>query len=249
MHFNPCRRYTSYFGADKAFVIEWFWCRLVGIVWKFLPRKIMVVIGKARSWSKGAVAGELVPKLGCGYSLCVPKITAPIWFLPGRGRYSIGRLLNEIEDDILKNFYVLVINAYLRSVFIGMGLKNIIAKACFCVKELRGRLTATWNRFEALKSGKEPYCWSCFRAVFVFLRRVIGDLVWSIESPRGVYIAGGMSLVTLSKSLKVVFCAQLQAKVVMRAVSFTYFRTFLWILNNPGLDGLCLLRSYLCRKA
>jgi glucokinase len=235
----------SYFGADKAVALLNDF-DAVGHCLEILTPQDMVVIGESSVIDPKGACWVVGAGTGLGISCVVPQDNGPNMVLPGEGGHVDLSACNQVEDDILKFLRTRHKRVSAERVLSGMGLENIY-EALALREGIERRLTAP-EIGEALKSGKDPIAEAALEQFFVFLGRVIGDLVLSIESRGGVYIAGGIVPRYLNEILKSGFRDAMQDKGRMRAL-VSPIPTFVVISEYPGLMGCACYASYLVSKA
>ncbi|MBJ7537022.1 glucokinase [Marinomonas transparens] len=235
----------AYFGEGKAVsLLNDF--DAVGHCLEILSPEDVVVIGdktwvdlKAPAWVIGAGTG-------LGVSCVVPQDNGPNMILPGEGGHVDLSSCNELEDDILRFLRARHKRVSAERVLSGMGLENIYEALAFR-EGIEKRLTAP-EIGEALKSGNDPIANAALEQFFVFLGRVIGDLVLSVESRGGVYIAGGIVPRYVNEILNSGFRDAMQEKGRMKEF-VSPIPTFVVMSEYPGLMGCACYASYLVSKA
>ena len=159
---------------------------------------------------------------------------------------TVGVERNDIEDDILKFLRTRHKRVSAERVLSGMGLENIY-EALALQNGIEKRLTAP-EIGEALSLGNDPIAKATLEQFFVFLGRVIGDLVLSVESRGGVYIAGGIVPRYLKEILNSGFRDAMQDKGRMKDF-VSPIPTFVVMSEYPGLMGCACYASHLVSKA
>lgn len=235
----------SYFGEHKAVALLNDF-DAVGHCLEILTPEDMVVIGdhskvdpKAASWVIGAGTG-------LGVACVVPQNQGPNIVLPGEGGHVDLATCNDLEDDILKFLRARHKRVSAERVLSGMGLENIY-EAIAHREGIERRLTAP-EIGDALKAGDDPIAKAALEQFFVFLGRVIGDLVLSVESRGGVYIAGGIVPRYLNEILNSGFRDAMQEKGRMKDF-VSPIPTFVVMSEYPGLMGCACYASHLVSKA
>ena len=235
----------SYFGESKpvALLNDF---DAVGYSLEVLPKGDLVPVGdsvavdpKAPSWVVGAGTG-------LGISCVVPQDNGPNLVLPGEGGHVDLSACNEAEDSILSFLRSRHKRVSAERVLSGMGLENIY-EAIAHSQGIQKRLTAP-EIGDALKRGDDPIADATLEQFFVFLGRVIGDLVLSVESRGGVYIAGGIVPRYLNEIHQSQFRAAMQDKGRMKDF-VSPIPTFVVTSEYPGLMGCACYASYLVSKA
>jgi glucokinase len=235
----------SYFGEGKAVALLNDF-DAVGHCLEVLSSKDMVVIGdssvvdaKEPCWVVGAGTG-------LGVSCVVPQDSGPNIILPGEGGHVDLSSCNEVEDYILAFLRARHNRVSAERVLSGMGLENIY-EALAMRDGIEKRLTAP-QIGEALEQGNDPIAIATLEQFFVFLGRVIGDLVLSVESRGGVYIAGGIVPRYVSEIQNSGFRNAMQDKGRMKEF-VSPIPTFVVMSEYPGLMGCACYASYLVSKA
>ncbi len=235
----------SYFGDNKpvALLNDF---DAVGHCLEVLSPKDLVVVGdhstvdpKGPCWVVGAGTG-------LGVSCVVPQDHGPNIILPGEGGHVDLSSCSDLEDDILKFLRKRHKRVSAERVLSGMGLENIY-EAIALREGVERRLTAP-QIGEALVLGIDPIAVAALEQFFVFLGRVIGDLVLSVESRGGVYIAGGIVPRYLNEILSSGFRDAMQDKGRMKEFVLP-IPTFVVMSEYPGLMGCACYASYLVSKA
>jgi len=235
----------SYFGENKAVALLNDF-DAVGQCLEILTPKDMVVIGdNAKVDPKGA-AWVVGAGTGLGVACVVPQDHGPNIVLPGEGGHVDLATCNELEDDILRFLRKRHNRVSAERVLSGMGLENIYEAMAFR-EGIERRLTAP-EIGDALKSGTDPIAKAALEQFFVFLGRVIGDLVLSVESRGGVYIAGGIVPRYLNEIQKSGFRKAMQEKGRMKDF-VAPIATFVVMSEYPGLMGCACYASHLLSKA
>lgn len=235
----------SYFGDDKpvALLNDF---DAVGYSLEVLPKSDMVVLGEHATVDPKAPCWVVGAGTGLGISCVVPQDNGPNMVLPGEGGHVDLSACNDLEDDILKFLRTRHKRVSAERVLSGMGLENIY-EAMAQREGIERRLTAP-EIGEALQQGNDPIASAALEQFFVFLGRVIGDLVLSVESRGGVYIAGGIVPRYLNEILKSGFRDAMQDKGRMKEF-VSPIPTFVVMSEYPGLMGCACYASYLVSKA
>ena len=235
----------SYFGDDKpvALLNDF---DAVGYSLEVLPKSDMVVLGEHAAVDPKAPCWVVGAGTGLGISCVVPQDNGPNMVLPGEGGHVDLSACNDLEDDILKFLRTRHKRVSAERVLSGMGLENIY-EAMAQREGIERRLTAP-EIGEALQQGNDPIASAALEQFFVFLGRVIGDLVLSVESRGGVYIAGGIVPRYLNEILKSGFRDAMQDKGRMKEF-VSPIPTFVVMSEYPGLMGCACYASYLVSKA
>lgn len=235
----------SYFGDNKpvALLNDF---DAVGYCLEALSPKDLVTIGdhseidtKSPCWVVGAGTG-------LGVSCVVPQDNGLNIILPGEGGHVDLPSCNDFEDDILKFLRIRHERVSAERVLSGMGLENIY-EAIALREGVERRLTAP-QIGDALALGNDPIAIATLEQFFVFLGRVIGDLVLSVESRGGVYIAGGIVPRYLKEIINSGFRDAMQDKGRMKEL-VSSIPTFVVMSEYPGLIGCACYASHLVSKA
>ncbi|TYL47104.1 glucokinase [Marinomonas sp. IMCC 4694] len=235
----------SYFGGDKsvAFLNDF---DAVGHCLEILKPDDLVVVGESSAVDTTGVCWVIGAGTGLGISCVVPQADGPNIVLPGEGGHVDLSACNEVEDNILKFLRTRHHRVSAERVLSGMGLENIY-EALSLQSGIEKRLTAPAIG-EALKAGDDPIAIAALEQFFVFLGRVIGDLVLSVESRGGVYIAGGIVPRYLNEIVKSGFRDAMNDKGRMKAF-VSPIPTFVVMSEYPGLMGCACYASHLVSKA
>ncbi|NLV00207.1 glucokinase [Marinomonas sp. UCMA 3892] len=235
----------SYFGDNKpvALLNDF---DAVGHCLEILKPEDVVVIGESSAVDPKGACWVVGAGTGLGISCVVPQDNGPNIVLPGEGGHVDLSSCNEVEDDILKFLRTRHKRVSAERVLSGMGLENIY-EALALREGIEKRLTAP-EIGEALKLGNDPIATATLEQFFVFLGRVIGDLVLSVESRGGVYIAGGIVPRYLKDILKSGFRDAMQDKGRMKEF-VSPIPTFVVMSEYPGLMGCACYASHLASKA
>lgn len=235
----------SYFGDNKAVALLNDF-DAVGHCLEILKPEDMVVIGESSAVDPKGACWVVGAGTGLGISCVVPQDNGPNIVLPGEGGHVDLSACNDVEDDILKFLRTRHKRVSAERVLSGMGLENIY-EALALREGVEKRLTAP-EIGEALKLGNDPIAIATLEQFFVFLGRVIGDLVLSVESRGGVYIAGGIVPRYLKDILKSGFRDAMQDKGRMKEF-VSPIPTFVVMSEYPGLMGCACYASHLVSKA
>lgn len=235
----------SYFGDNKAVALLNDF-DAVGHCLEILTPEDMVVIGESSTVDPKGACWVVGAGTGLGISCVVPQDNGPNIVLPGEGGHVDLSACNDVEDDILKFLRTRHKRVSAERVLSGMGLENIY-EALALREGIKKRLTAP-EIGDALKLGNDPVATAALEQFFVFLGRVIGDLVLSVESRGGVYIAGGIVPRYLNSILKSGFRDAMQDKGRMKDF-VSPIPTFVVMSEYPGLMGCACYASHLVSKA
>jgi len=235
----------SYFGENKAVALLNDF-DAVGHCLEVLSPEDKVIVGDASKVDPKGACWVVGAGTGLGISCVVPQDNGPNIILPGEGGHVDLSACNDVEDDILKFLRARHARVSAERVLSGMGLENIY-EALALREGIEKRLTAP-EIGEALKSGDDPIATATLEQFFVFLGRVIGDLVLSVESRGGVYIAGGIVPRYVKDINLSGFRDAMQDKGRMKAF-VSPIPTFVIMSEYPGLMGCACFASYLVSKA
>ena len=235
----------NYFGADKkvALLNDF---DAIGHCLEVLPEADKVQLGEPSQVDPQGASWVIGAGTGLGVACVVPQENGPNIVLPGEGGHVDLSTCNEVEDDILVFLRKRHNRVSAERVLSGMGLENIY-EALAAREGIEKRLSAP-EIGEALKAGNDPIAKATLEQFFVFLGRVIGNLVLSVEARGGVYIAGGI----VPRYLKEILCSgfreAMQDKGRMKEF-VSPIPTFVVMSEYPGLMGCACYASYLVSKA
>jgi glucokinase len=235
----------SYFGDNKAVALLNDF-DAVGHCLEILTPQDMVVIGEQSTIDPKGACWVIGAGTGLGVACVVPQDNGPNIVLPGEGGHVDLSACNDVEDNILKFLRTRHHRVSAERVLSGMGLENIY-EALALQNGIEKRLTAP-EIGEALSLGNDPIAKATLEQFFVFLGRVIGDLVLSVESRGGVYIAGGIVPRYLKEILNSGFRDAMQDKGRMKNF-VSPIPTFVVMSEYPGLMGCACYASHLVSKA
>ncbi|RBO84835.1 glucokinase [Marinomonas aquiplantarum] len=235
----------QYFGAEKqvALLNDF---DAIGHCLEVLPEDEKVLLGESNTVDPKAASWVIGAGTGLGVACVVPQEDGPNIVLPGEGGHVDLSTCNEVEDDIAVFLRKRHKRVSAERVLSGMGLENIY-EALAARQGIDKRLSAP-EIGEALKAGNDPIAKAALEQFFVFLGRVIGNLVLSVEARGGVYIAGGI----VPRYLKEILCSgfreAMQDKGRMKEF-VSPIPTFVVMSEYPGLMGCACYASYLVSKA
>ncbi|PYF81600.1 MULTISPECIES: glucokinase [Marinomonas] len=235
----------SYFGDNKAVALLNDF-DAVGHCLEILTPQDLVVVGERSEVDPKGACWVVGAGTGLGVACVVPQDHGPNIVLPGEGGHVDLSACNDVEDNILKFLRTRHHRVSAERVLSGMGLENIY-EALALQQGIKKRLTAP-EIGDALKLGNDPIATATLDQFFVFLGRVIGDLVLSVESRGGVYIAGGIVPRYLKEILKSSFRDAMQDKGRMKDF-VSPIPTFVVMSEYPGLMGCACYASHLVSKA
>ena len=235
----------SYFGGNKAVALLNDF-DAVGHCLEILTPQDVVVVGEQSEVDAKGACWVVGAGTGLGVACVVPQDNGPNIVLPGEGGHVDLSACNDVEDNILKFLRTRHHRVSAERVLSGMGLENIY-EALALQQGIKKRLTAP-EIGDSLKLGNDPIATATLEQFFVFLGRVIGDLVLSVESRGGVYIAGGIVPRYLKEILKSGFRDAMQDKGRMKDF-VSPIPTFVVMSEYPGLMGCACYASHLVSKA
>lgn len=235
----------SYFGEHKAVALLNDF-DAVGHCLEVLTPDDLVVVGESSTVDSKEASWVVGAGTGLGVACVVPQDVGPNIVLSGEGGHVDLATCNEQEDDILRFLRTRHKRVSAERVLSGMGLENIY-EALAAKQSIDRRLTAP-EIGAALKAGNDPIAEAALEQFFVFLGRVIGDLVLSVESRGGVYIAGGIVPRYVNEILKSGFRNAMQEKGRMKEF-VSPIPTFVVLSEYPGLMGCACYASHLISKA
>ncbi|MCB5161040.1 glucokinase [Marinomonas algarum] len=235
----------AYFGEDKAVALLNDF-DAVGYCLEVLNKEDLIAVGDQTHVDPTSPCWVIGAGTGLGVSCVIPQEGAPNRVLPGEGGHVDLSSCNEMEDYILTFLRARHHRVSAERVLSGAGLENIY-EALSLRQGIEKRLTAP-EIGAALSLGNDPIAKASFEQFFVFLGRVIGDLVLSIESRGGVYIAGGIVPRYVNEILGSGFRDAMQDKGRMKAF-VSPIPTFVVMSEYPGLMGCACYASYLVSNA
>lgn len=235
----------TFFGQDKAIALLNDF-DAVGHCLKVLSSDDVIALGDGENVDPEAPCWVVGPGTGLGVSCVVPQGNGPSIILPGEGGHVDLPACNELEDYILTFLRERHKRVSAERVLSGMGLENIY-EALALRDGVKKRLTAP-EIGEALGKGDDPIAEAALEQFFVFLGRIIGNLVLSVEARGGVYIAGGIVPRYVNEILKSGFREAMQDKGRMKEF-VSPISTFVVMSEYPGLMGCACYASYLVSKA
>mgnify|MGYP005988068477 CR=1 FL=1 len=233
---------AGYFGADKKLALLNDF-DAIGHSLDVLGRDELVAIGDGvveadqPAWVVGAGTG-------LGVACVIPQADIS-YVLPGEGGHVDLTSCTEQEDYILSYLRERHHRVSAERVLSGMGMENIYAALAH--KEGKEQRLSAPQIGEAFKA-KEPLAVACMEQFFVYLGRVIGDLILNVESRGGVYIAGGIIPRYLEAFMESGFRQALEEKGRMRHL-VSAIPTFVVTAEHPGLIGCAKYASYLVESA
>jgi len=235
----------AYFGEDKVIALLNDF-DAVGHCLKVLTPDDVIVVGDKSDIEPKGVAWVIGAGTGLGVACVVPQDVGPNIVLSGEGGHVDLATCNQQEDAILHFLRARYKRVSAERVLSGAGLENIYEALAF-QRGIKRRLNAP-DIGDALLSGDDPIAIAALEQFFVFLGRVIGDLVLSVESRGGVYIAGGIVPRYLNEILKSGFRDAMQEKGRMKEF-VSPIPTFIVMSEFPGLMGCACYASHLISKA
>ncbi|MCZ2721148.1 glucokinase [Marinomonas sp. 15G1-11] len=147
-----------------------------------------IKIGAGNDIDETAPAWVIGPGTGLGVSCVVPQEKANI-VLPGEGGHVDVPSCTAQEDYIMSFLRERHQRVSAERVLSGMGLENIY-EALAKRNGLDSRLTA--KAIGEAGKNNDALALEALEQFFVYLGRVVGDLVLSVESRGGVFIVGGI---------------------------------------------------------
>ena len=180
---------------------------------------------------------------GLGVACVIPQADIS-YVLPGEGGHVDLTSCTEQEDYILSYLRERHHRVSAERVLSGMGMENIYAALAH--REGRDERLSAPQIGEAF-AANEPLAVACMAQFFTYLGRVIGDLILSVESRGGVYIAGGIIPRYLPAFIKSGFRQALEEKGRMRHL-VSAIPTFVVTAEHPGLIGCAKYASYLVKS-
>ncbi len=199
-----------------------------------------VQIGGGDSVESMSPAWVLGPGTGLGVACIVPQEGINL-ILPGEGGHVDVPSCTSQEDYILQFLRKRHSRVSAERVLSGMGLENIY-EALAAREGIEQRLNA--KEIGDAYLNKDPLANAAFEQLFVYLARVVGDLVLNVESRGGVFIAGGIIPRYLEQFKNSNFRQVMQEKGRMSAfVGKT--PVFVITAEYPGLMGCANYASYL----
>ncbi|MFD1382007.1 glucokinase [Rhodanobacter aciditrophus] len=243
-HFTR-QQVQEHFGLDKkiAFLNDF---DAIGHSLEVIPESELEVIGDQTEVDPKAACWVLGAGTGLGVACVVPQDNGANIVLPGEGGHVDLSTCSDQEDYILRFLRERHKRVSAERVLSGMGLENIY-EALAHREGIEKRLTAP-EIGEAIERGDDPIALATLEQFFVFLGRVTGDLVLSVESRGGVYIAGGIVPRYLKHIKRSAFRDAMQDKGRMKAF-VAPIPTFVVMSEYPGLMGCACYAAYLVNQA
>ncbi|MCV2401545.1 glucokinase [Marinomonas sp. C2222] len=206
-----------------------------------LPKSELAAVGDSSKLDLNAPRWVIGPGTGLGVSCVVPQKEGANIILPGEGGHVDLSPCNDLEDDIVKFLRKKYQRVSAEHVLSGRGLENLY-EALALREGVEKRITAP-QIGKAVSSG-DPIAVAALNQFFVFLGRVVGDLVLSVESRGGVYITGGIVPRYIEEIRKSDFRDAMQDKGPMKGL-VSPIPTFVVMSEYPGLIGCACYASYL----
>lgn len=182
---------------------------------------------------------------GLGVACVIPQEKGANLLLPGEGGHVDLPSATEQEDYILNYLRERHHRVSAERVLSGMGIENIYA-ALAHKQGLEKKLTAP-EIGEAFKQG-DDLAIACMQQFFIYLGRVIGNLVLNVETRGGVYIAGGIVPRYQQELIASGFREALEDKGRMRSL-VSAIPVYIVTAKHPGLMGCANYASYLVDDA
>ena len=204
----------------------------------------IVAVGADTPVVKHAAAWVVGAGTGLGVS-CVVRQDGLDLVLPGEGGHVDLPSCNVQEDYILNFLHERHQRVSAERVLSGMGLENIYEALSHRSGQAQ-RLTA--KQIGAALLQDDPLAIATLEQFFVYLGRVIGDLVLTVEAKGGVYIAGGIVPRYLSQLQKSGFHDAMRQKGRMREF-VAPIPVFVITAEYPGLMGCANYASHLVKTS
>ncbi|TBR43578.1 glucokinase [Marinomonas agarivorans] len=194
---------------------------------------------------KSAPAWVIGPGTGLGVACVVPQNSGPSLLLPGEGGHVDLPSATEQEDYILTYLRERHHRVSAERVLSGMGLENIYA-ALTHQQGQEARLSAV-EIGAAFQAGDE-LAKAAMAQFFIYLGRVIGNLILNVESRGGVYIVGGIIPRYWQQFINSDFRSALEDKGRMSSL-VSAIPIYIVTEEYPGLLGCANYASYLAKNA
>lgn len=243
-HFTR-QQIQDHFGQDKKIALLNDF-DAIGHSLEVIPKEELVQVGEPSEIDPKAAAWVLGAGTGLGVACVVPNEHGANIVLPGEGGHVDLSTCNDQEDYILRFLRERHHRVSAERVLSGMGLENMY-EALAHRQGIEKRLTAP-EIGAAIEQGDDPIALATLEQFFVFLGRVTGDLILSVESRGGVYIAGGIVPRYLDFIHHSGFREAMQDKGRMKAF-VSPIPTFVVMSEYPGLMGCANYASYLVDQA
>jgi glucokinase len=235
----------EFFGAGKAVALLNDF-DAVGHCLAVLGKEELEQLGEQSTVDPSAPCWVVGAGTGLGVACVVPQPQGPAIVLPGEGGHIDLSTCNAQEDAIVTFLRERHHRVSAERVLSGMGLENIY-EALAHQQGLQKRLSAP-EIGAALARGDDPIATATLEQFFVFLGRVVGDFVLSVESRGGVYIAGGIVPRYLEQIKQSGFRKAMEDKGRMRDF-VAPIPTFVVTSEYPGLMGCAHYATYLVNQA
>lgn len=243
-HFTR-QQIQDHFGHDKKIALLNDF-DAIGHSLEVIPKEELVQLGEPSAIDPNAASWVLGAGTGLGVACVVPQENGANIVLPGEGGHVDLATCNDQEDYILRFLRERHHRVSAERVLSGMGLENIY-EALAHRQGIERRLSAP-EIGEAIEAGTDPIADATLDQFFTFLGRVTGDLVLSVETRGGVYIAGGIVPRYLEQIKRSAFRDAMQDKGRMKAF-VSPIPTFVVMSEYPGLMGCANYASYLVNQA
>lgn len=243
-HFTR-QQIQEHFGADKKIALLNDFDAIAHSL-EVIPSEELVQIGEPSAVDPKAAAWVLGAGTGLGVACVVPQENSVNIVLPSEGGHVDLATCNDQEDYILHFLRDRHHRVSAERVISGMGLENIYE--ALALREGTSKRLSAPEIGAALERGDDPIADATLAQFFTFLGRFTGDLILSVETRGGVYIAGGIVPRYLEHIKRSAFRDAMQDKGRMKAfVSPT--PTFVVMSEYPGLVGCANYASYLVDQA
>lgn len=216
----------------------------MGHAMEVLTPKDYIQIGTGDDIDESAPAWVIGPGTGLGVACVVPQKAANI-VLPGEGGHVDVPSCTPQEDFIMTFLRHRHGRVSAERVLSGMGLENIY-EALAKQNGLDIRLTA--EAIGEASKKDDPLALAALEQFFVYLGRVVGDLVLSVESRGGVFIVGGIIPRYVERFGLSGFRQAMRDKGRM-ADFVGKIPTFVVTAEHPGLIGCANYASYLAAES
>jgi len=233
----------NYFGVEKkvALLNDF---DAIGHSLDVLQKNELIEIGKPKLPDKNAPSWVIGSGTGLGVACVIPQTVGASLLLPGEGGHVDLPSATEQEDYILNYLRERHHRVSAERVLSGMGIENIYA-ALAHRQSSNTRLSAS-EIGDAFKKG-DKLATACMQQFFVYLGRVIGNLILNVESRGGVFIAGGIVPRYQQELIESGFRQALEDKGRMRSL-VSAIPIYIITAEHPGLMGCANYASYLVKK-
>lgn len=234
----------DYFGVDKnvALLNDF---DAIGYSLDVLKESEKVAVKANKIPDNHAPSWVIGPGTGLGVACVIPQGEKINLLLPGEGGHVDLPSTTEQEDYILHYLRERHHRVSAERVLSGMGIENIYAALAHKQGEVR-YLTAP-EIGEAFVKG-DTLALACMEQFFVYLGRVIGNLILNVESRGGVFIAGGIVPRYAQALLQSGFSDALEDKGRMSEL-VSAIPIYIVTAEYPGLLGCANYATYLVKQA